>query len=111
MKVVKSEESELEFDNGLRIVGDGDIDCCAYNYIDFEQFTAGREFPTMTAGQFIDSITLKEDGFSLKDIHFIPVWAQARSQQNGYYSHMTDVYVEYNGQSIKIARLEGEDEL
>lgn len=109
MKVVRSEENELEFDNGLKVIGYGDNDCCAYNYIDFEQFSVGREFPTMTAGQIVDAVSLKEDGFSLKDIDEIPAWAQARSQQNGYYSNMTDLYVEHNGKDIKIARLSGEE--
>jgi hypothetical protein len=35
MKVIKSEDSLLEFDNGLVVSGDGDVDCCAYNYSDF----------------------------------------------------------------------------
>lgn len=61
MRVIRSEENEVVFDNGLKVIGDGDTDCCAYNYIDFEQFNVGREFPTMTAGQFIDAITIKED--------------------------------------------------
>lgn len=109
MKVIRSDENEVVFDNGLKVIGDGDTDCCAYNYIDFEQFNVGREFPTMTAGQFIDAITIKEDGFSLKDISEVPAWAQARSQQNGYYSNMTDLHLEYDGQDMKIARLAGEE--
>ncbi len=52
MKVIKSEENLLEFDNGLAVIGDGDDDCCAYNYLDFEQFPVGTELPTMTAGEF-----------------------------------------------------------
>ena len=108
MKVIKSEENLLEFDNGLIVSGDGDVDCCAYNYIDFEQFTVGREFKTMTAGEFIDAVTIKEDGFSLKDTSEIPAWAQARSQQNGYYSNMADLMLEYDGEEMKIGRLAGE---
>ena len=34
MKVIKSEENLVEFDNGLQIIGDGERDCCAVNYLD-----------------------------------------------------------------------------
>ena len=33
MKIVKSEEDLLEFDNGLKIEGEGDVDCCANSYL------------------------------------------------------------------------------
>jgi len=108
MKVVSSQENALEFDNGLSICGVGENDCCAVNYIDFEQFEKGTEFPTMTAGQLIDAISMKEDGFSLKDSQGLPKWAQARSQNNGYYSRMTELFVEDGDRKISLGELDGE---
>lgn len=108
MKVVKSENDLLEFDNGLIIVGEGDIDCCAYNYLDFEQLTIGTEFPTMTFGELVDYINLKEDGFSIKASDGTPKWVQARSEQNGYYSNMTTLKVKYKGKTIELGELSGD---
>lgn len=108
MKVIKQEEDRIEFDNGLAIEGVGDIDCCANNYIDFEQFPVGTEFPDMTVGQLVDSMTVKEDGFALTDSQGTPKWAQARSDQNGYYSSMTDLFVVDGKKRIQLARLDGE---
>lgn len=107
MKVIKSEESLLEFDNGLVIIGDGDLDCCAYNYLDFEQLPVGTELPTMTAGELVDAITLKEDGFFVKDSQGTPKWVQARSEQNGYYSSMTTLRVKYEDKIITLCELDG----
>jgi hypothetical protein len=108
MKVTKSEDNRLEFDNGLVIDGDGDVDCCAINYIDFEQLPVGTEVPDMTLGEFVDSITLKEDGFSIKDSLGVPKWVQARSDQNGYYSNMTIVKVSHDGKEVSIGELSGD---
>ncbi len=108
MKVIKSEENEVEFDNGLVIVGDGDQDCCAYNYLDFEQLPVGTELPTMTGNQFAKKIKLKEDGFAVKDVDGLPKWVQARSNQNGYYSNMTTLLVQYKGKEIDLGQLSGD---
>ncbi len=108
MKVVKSEDNLLEFDNGLVIEGDGEQDCCAYNFLDFEQLPVGTELKTMTAGQFVDSIKLKDDGFIVKDIEGTPKWVQARSDQNGYYSNITALNVKYKGRTISLGDLSGE---
>lgn len=108
MKVTKSEESLLEFDNGLVIEGDGDIDCCANNYLDFEQFAVGQEFPTMTGGELVDAIRLKEDGFALTASDGTPKWCQARSAQNGYYSNRTTVVIRHEGKELRIGELSGE---
>jgi len=108
MKLLKSEEDLLEFDNGLVVKGVGDEDCCASNYLDFEQFEVGQEFPDMTAKQFAKKITLKEDGFALTSKDGMPKWCQARSVQNGYYSDVTTVYLEYKGEEIKLGDLRGE---
>lgn len=108
MIVTKSEENLLEFDNGLIVSGDGDQDCCAYNYLDFEQLPVGTEVPTMTAGKFVDTIKLKDDGFIVKDSEGTPKWVQARSDQNGYYSNMTTLKVTYKGKAIDLGQLSGE---
>lgn len=108
MKVTNSEDNLLEFDNGLKILGNGDEDCCAINYLDFEQLPVGTELPTMTVGQFVDGITLKDDGFSVKDIEGVPKWVQARSDQNGYYSNCTTLLVSHNDLEVKVGELSGD---
>lgn len=108
MKVIKSEENLLEFDNGLSVVGDGDVDCCAHNYLDFEQLPVGTELPTMDLAEFHKAISLKEDGFAVTDITGTPKWVQARSDQNGYYSNMTTLVLEQNGETLRLKSFEGE---
>lgn len=108
MIVTKSEDNRLEFDNGLVVIGDGESDCCAYNYLDFEQLPIGTELPTMNASQFKKAITVKEDGFIVKDVEGTPKWVQARSDQNGYYSNMTTLITVYKGRSSTIKDLYGE---
>lgn len=110
MKVVKSEENLLEFDNGLKVVGDGDVDCCAYNYLDFEQLPVDTELEDMNLEEFRKAITLKGDGFIVKDKEGTPKWVQARSSQNGYYSDITALVLEQNGESVRCGEFEGEQE-
>lgn len=110
MKIIKSEDSYVEFDNGLVIEGEGAMDCCELNYLDFEQFTVGTEFKTMTAEEAAKAIRVKDDGFILKDIEQTPKWCQARSVQNGYYSSMTKLFVRYKGKNIELGKLYGEVE-
>jgi hypothetical protein len=110
MKVILSEDNKLEFDNGLSLSGYDKGSCCAVNYLDFEQFTVGTEFPDMTDKQFIENYVVKEDGFALTDSQGLPKWCQARSNQNGYYSDVTFLEVTYNGVSTPIAELSGEIE-
>lgn len=87
MKVIKSKDGYLEFDVGLILESFYSRGCCEYNYLDFEGgLPVGTELPTMNAVEFSKAIKIKEDGFSVKDIHGIPKWVQARSEQNGYYS-------------------------
>lgn len=94
MKVIKSEEDYLEFDNGLQITSWHTHDCCECNYLDFEQFQKGDEFDDCNSvGDFLNAITIKEDGFIMKDKLGIPKWAQARSSQNGYYSNRVGLEV------------------
>lgn len=108
MRVVQQDDTGIVFDNGLEVIGDGDIDCCANNYLDFDQLPIGTEIPTMTIGEFADAITLKEDGFSIKDSDGIPKWVQARSEQNGYYSSMTTLIVKMDGKTLNLGGLCGD---
>lgn len=87
MKVIKSEENRLVFDNGVAMSGWHEQDYREYNYLDFEQLPVGTELPDYTAAELVDALTLKGDGFSVKDIDGTPKWVQARSDQNGYYSN------------------------
>ena len=93
MKVITSEENKIEFDNGLVVEGTHSQDCCEHNYLDFEQLPVGTELPDYSAAQFIEALTLKEDGFIVKDVNQVPKWVQARSSQNGYYSRGVDMRV------------------
>lgn len=94
MKVIKSWEGYLEFDNGVTINSFHKNDCCEENYLDFEQFPVGTEFPTMSAEELCKNLVLRPDGLILKDSEGIPKWAQARSKQNGYYSDTVGVRVD-----------------
>lgn len=88
MKVIGIKEDVLRFDNGLYIKSFHYQDCCETNYLDFEQFHLGDEFPVAkTLGELVDQMRIKKDGFSLVDAQGIPKWVQARSCQNGYYSN------------------------
>ena len=93
MKVVDSCDGYLKFDNGVAIESFHDATCCEENYLDFEQFIVGAEFPTMSAEELCRSLVLKPDGLILKDSEGIPKWAQARSEQNGYYSDSVGVSI------------------
>lgn len=108
MKVIKSEENLVEFDNGLRIIGDGVEDCCAYNFLDFEQLPVGTELPDKTIGEMVDYISLKDDGFSVKDVAGMPKWVQARSSQNGYYSNITTLMLQFGDKKISVKDLSGD---
>lgn len=107
MKVVKMQESLLVFDTGLEVIGDGDIDCCANNYLDFEQLPVGTELPTMSVGEFVDTISIKKDGFAVKDINGIPKWVQARSDQNGYYSNITVLVIKDGVKEVRVGKFNG----
>lgn len=94
MKVAKSYDGCLEFDNGVTIESFHENDCCEDNYLDFEQFVVGAEFPTMSAEELCKNLVIRPDGLILKDSEGIPKWAQARSEQNGYYSDSVGVRVD-----------------
>ncbi len=108
MKVITSEENLIEFDNGLRVRGDGEVDCCANNYIDFEQLPVGTELEDMDLEDFHKTIIIKDDGFSVKDKAGIPKWVQARSEQNGYYSDITTLVLEQGHKIIRSKEFEGQ---
>lgn len=102
MKVVESSDGYLEFDNGVAIESFHDANCCEYNYLDFEQFPVGAEFPTMSVEELCRSLVLRPDGLILKDSGGIPKWAQARSDQNGYYSDRVGVSVKDESNVYKL---------
>lgn len=108
MKVVYSDDDSVKFDNGLEIIGECEVDCCAVNYMDFEQFQLGREFPDMTLDELEKAIKVKEDGIILKDSSKVPAWGQARSDQNGYYSSLTEVYVTDGKDKRRVGGVYGE---
>lgn len=93
MKVIKSNEGYLEFDNGVAINSFHKNSCCEDNYLDFEQFPIGTELPTMSVEELCKNLVLRPDGLILKDSEGVPKWSQARSVQNGYYSDSVGVEV------------------
>lgn len=107
MEIVKSEENLLEFDNGLMVIGKGDKDCCAVNYLDFEQFPVGHQFEDMDIHEFKKKMSIKRDGFSIPDKEGLPKWAQARSEQNGYYSNITTLILRQHNIEIECEDFEG----
>lgn len=93
MKVISNKENEVKFDNGLTLFGYHSQDCCEENYLDFDQLPVGTELPDLTATEFVAAISLKKDGFTVKDAAGLPKWVQARSSQNGYYGDGVDLVV------------------
>ena len=106
MKIIEANDKEdgfvtrVVFDNGLVLESTFTPDCCAWNFLDFEQMHEGREFPDMDGQQFLESISRKPDGFSVKDSFNVPAWVQARSVQNGYYSAGVDLVVRYGDELV-----------
>lgn len=95
MRVTRVKEDEyIEFDNGVIISSYHDPDCCESNYLDFSQFRVGMEFPAIKEPEDIQKfIHLRKDGIYLVSADGLPIWAQARSNQNGYYSDRVGVEV------------------
>lgn len=95
MKVTHiGEDDYIEFDNGVTISSYHDPDCCETNYLDFSQFKVGMEFPAIKEPKDIQKVIhLRKDGIYLVSTDGLPVWAQARSNQNGYYSDSVGVKV------------------
>lgn len=104
MKVTKSDDGLVEFDNGLKLSSDFEPDCCTQNYLDFEQLHIGREFKDMTPKEFLKAIAIKEDGFSIKDTSDVPAWVQARSEQNGYYSTGVDLIAKLGNEEVRTGK-------
>lgn len=95
MKVTYIDEDKyIKFDNGVKISSYHDQDCCELNYLDFSQFRVGMEFPAIKEPEDIQKVIhLRKDGIYLVSTDGLPVWAQARSDQNGYYSSNVGVEV------------------
>lgn len=89
-----NEEEYVVFDNGVKISSFHNPDCCETNYLDFSQFKVGMEFPAINEPQDIQKlIHLRKDGLYLVSEDGLPIWAQARSYQNGYYSNSVGVEI------------------
>ena len=108
MKVIKSDENILVFDNGLEVSSEYEQECCERNYLDFEQLPVGTEMPDMDDEEFKKSVSLKEDGFSVMASDGFSKWVQARSLQNGYYSRSVTPTVTYNDKTTQMQELDGE---
>lgn len=95
MKVTYIDEDKyIKFDNGVKISSYHDRDCCESNYLDFSQFRVGMEFPAIKEPEDIQKVIhLRKDGIYLVSEDGLPIWAQARSAQNGYYSDRVGVEV------------------
>lgn len=92
-KVKHIEDGLLEFDNGYKLSSYHEVECCEYNYIDFEGVPVGTNIPFSGLEGLKRAITSKEDGFILKGEKGMKHWAQARSYQNGYYSDSVGLYI------------------
>lgn len=96
MKVARSEKNMLIFDNGIQITSwhrqDGEED----NYLDFTSFVSGVEFPDCESiDKLRQKMVLREDGFALYDKDRWPYWAQAKSYQDGGFSRMLGLKIDF----------------
>lgn len=105
MKVVISTDEQLKFSNGFEICSYHDIDCCEYNYLDFEEaFKVGEEFEDLDFDEFVKRIKVKEGRIglviSLDKVfkRFVP----ARSEQNGFYSDAVGVSILGDGKELTL---------
>lgn len=89
-----SPEEYVKFDNGCVIEPYHDASCCEHNFLDFTQFNVGMKFPVIETPADIErQIHIRKDGLYMVTTDGLPIWAQARSSQNGYYSYDVGVMV------------------
>ena len=89
-----SPEEYVKFDNGCIIEPYHYTSCCERNSLDFTQFSVGMEFPVIEDPEDIEEhIHIRKDGLYMVTTDGLPIWAQARSVQNGYYSNAVGVMV------------------
>lgn len=96
MKIVKTDENFLEFDNGSRIAGTHEADCCEYNYADFDtldDIARNTEFTEPLDFEFVEDEGFRFGNKPLK-MFFVPCY----SEQNGYYSN--EITILYNGKFV-----------
>lgn len=94
ISIEESDGDYVEFDNGLVLSSYHNMDCCENNYLDFSQFKVGMKFPAINSINDIKKyIKLHEDGIVMTTIEGLPIWSQARSEQNGYYSNSVGIFI------------------
>jgi len=92
LKVVKIENDEIYFENGVRLFADHDQDCCENHYLSMDDLTmddfAGLEFD-LTNDNFFKRI--EDYGIELVPINGHSVKIPGYGSNNGYYSSNLDL--------------------
>ncbi len=87
LKVVKLEDEQIEFENGVKLFSNHDSDCCENHYLSFKDLTMddfeGLEFD-LTNDNFFKKID--DYGIELIPIHGHSVKVPGYGYNNGYYS-------------------------
>jgi hypothetical protein len=94
MKVIKIDETGLEFDDGTKISDIHQQDCCEHVYADWQQLK-----DTDILNKEIDEIKIegvKDSGFRLNG-YFIPCY----NEQNGYYGDELSLEITKSGSKEK----------
>ena len=102
MYISKTNEYEIQFENGSVITFDHDQDCCEYNYADFRQLDDEAKYYNYDTEIKFEAV--EGSGFRFGDnnrMFFVPCY----SQQNGYYTDNIDIY--FNGEKMCSLSCEG----
>jgi hypothetical protein len=98
LKVVKIEDEQIEFENGMILFSSHDQDCCENHYLSFKDLTIadfeGLEFD-LTNDNFFKKID--DYGIELIPIHGHSVKVPGYGSNNGYYSSNLQLCIGGNG--------------
>lgn len=95
MKIIKLNQDELVFDNGMIISYDHCQSCCEHNYADFKQIEQLALNTNFDENLIFEAV--QDSGFRFGNpnkMFFIPCY----SEQNGCYTTEIDIY--YNGKKV-----------
>lgn len=102
LKVVKVGPNGIDFENGVILWSDHEIDCCEYHYLSFDDLTMADfkelEFD-LTGNNFFKKIP--NYGIELIPIHGHSVKIAGHGENNGCYSDQLELIITQNGKEIK----------
>ncbi len=101
LKVIKVEQEQIEFDNGIKLYSEHESDCCEHHWLSFEHITLadfeGLEFDLTNDGFFKK---IEDYGIELVPINGHSVKVPGYGSNNGYYSTNLKLVVA-NGKDTK----------